>query len=73
VHGSPRLALGLSGLLGALLRDTLVTRAELVGLMQGLLTSERPPTGSRRFVDWLQANAASLGTSYTSETRRNWS
>jgi uncharacterized protein YbjT (DUF2867 family) len=73
VHGSPRLALGLSGLLGALLRDTLVTRAELVGLMQGLLTSEGPPTGSRRFVDWLQANAASLGTSYTSETRRNWS
>jgi NADH dehydrogenase len=73
VHGSPRLAFGLSRLLGRLLRDTLVTRAELVGLMQGLLTSQSPPTGTRRFGDWLQANGASLGTGYTSETRRNWS
>jgi uncharacterized protein YbjT (DUF2867 family) len=73
VHASPRLALGLSALLGKLLRDTLVTRAELTGLMQDLLTSQGPPTGSRRFADWLHANAESLGTSYTSETRRNWS
>jgi uncharacterized protein YbjT (DUF2867 family) len=73
VHGSPRLALCLGGLLGKLLRDTLVTRAELAGLMQSLLTSEAPPTGRRRFADWLRANASSLGTSYTSETRRNWS
>jgi uncharacterized protein YbjT (DUF2867 family) len=73
VHGSPRLALGLSGLMGKILRDTLVTRAELAGLMQGLLTSEGPPAGSRRFAAWLQENAESVGRSYTSETRRNWS
>jgi uncharacterized protein YbjT (DUF2867 family) len=73
VHGSPRLALGLSGLVGKIMRDTLVTRAELAGLMQSLLTSEGPPTGPRRFADWLRENAESVGRSYTSETRRNWS
>ena len=73
VRGNPRVALGLCGLLGKLLRDTLVTRAELTALMQGLLSSQDPPAGRRRFTDWLQANGATLGTSYTSETRRNWS
>jgi uncharacterized protein YbjT (DUF2867 family) len=73
LHGSPRLAFALSGLVGKILRDTLVTRAELAGLMQGLLTSEGPPTGNRRFTAWLGENAESVGRSYTSERRRNWS
>jgi uncharacterized protein YbjT (DUF2867 family) len=73
VHGSPRLALGLSALTGKILRDTLVTRAELVGLMQGLLTSKAAPTGTRRFADWLDENADSVGRSYVSERLRNWS
>jgi nucleoside-diphosphate-sugar epimerase len=73
VHGSPRLALALSTLTGKILRDTLVTRAELAGLMQGLLTSQAAPTGTRRFADWLGENADSVGQSYVSERLRNWS
>jgi uncharacterized protein YbjT (DUF2867 family) len=73
VHGSPRLALALSALTGKILRDTLVTRAELAGLMQGLLTSRASPTGTRRFADWLGENADSVGQSYVSERLRNWS
>ena len=73
VHGSPRLALGLSALTGKILRDTLVTRAELAGLMQDLLTSQAAPTGTRRFADWLGENADSVGQSYVSERLRNWS
>jgi uncharacterized protein YbjT (DUF2867 family) len=73
VHGSPRLALGLSALTGKILRDTLVTRAELAGLMQSLLTSRAAPTGTRRFADWLAENAGSVGRSYVSERLRNWS
>jgi nucleoside-diphosphate-sugar epimerase len=73
VHGSPRLALGLSALTGKILRDTLVTRAELAGLMQGLLTSKAAPMGTRRFADWLGENADSVGQSYVSERLRNWS
>jgi nucleoside-diphosphate-sugar epimerase len=73
VHASPRLALGLSAVTGKILRDTLVTRAELAGLMQGLLTSKAAPTGTRRFADWLGENADSVGQSYVSERLRNWS
>jgi uncharacterized protein YbjT (DUF2867 family) len=73
VHASPRVAFGLSALTGKILRDTLVTRAELAGLMQGLLTSKAAPTGTRRFADWLSENAHSVGRSYVSERLRNWS
>jgi nucleoside-diphosphate-sugar epimerase len=73
VHGGPRLALGLSALTGKILRDTLVTRAELAGLMQDLLTSQAAPTGTRRFADWLGENADSVGQTYVSERLRNWS
>jgi uncharacterized protein YbjT (DUF2867 family) len=73
VHGSPRLALGLSALTGKILRDTLVTGAELAGLMGSLLTSQAAPTGTRRFADWLGENADSVGRSYVSERLRNWS
>jgi uncharacterized protein YbjT (DUF2867 family) len=73
VHAGLDFANGLGALLGAVLRDTLITRAELQGLMANLLTSSAPPTGERRFADWLSANASDLGASYTSERRRNWS
>jgi NADH dehydrogenase len=73
VHGSPRLALALSALTGKIMRDTLVTRAELAGLMQGLLTSKAAPAGTRRFADWLGENADFVGRSYVSERLRNWS
>ena len=73
VHASLGLTHALGSLVGVALRDTLITRAELQGLMENLLTSQAPARGRRRFEDWLQANAATVGTSYTSETRRNWS
>jgi hypothetical protein len=65
------LALGRS--LGAAMRDTLITRDELAGLMAGLLRSKEPPTGTRRLGDWLSAHADTVGRRYTSEVRRNWS
>jgi nucleoside-diphosphate-sugar epimerase len=73
VHSSLGVTHALGSLVGVALRDTLITRAELQGLMENLLTSYAPARGRRRFEDWLQANAATVGTSYTSETRRNWS
>ena len=73
VHAGVGVTHGLGALLGAVLRDTLITRAELQGLMENLLTSSGPPTGKHRFADWLRTNARDLGRSYTSERRRNWS
>jgi len=73
VHARPRIAHALSALAGSVMRDTLVTRAELTGLMQELLTSKAAPTGTRRFADWLRENTDSVGRSYVSERLRNWS
>ncbi|HYY32558.1 MAG TPA: NAD(P)H-binding protein [Gaiellaceae bacterium] len=72
VHASPVIATALGGLLGAALRDTLITRDEIAALTAGLLATESAPTGTRRLADWLAANTASVGASYTSEMRRNW-
>jgi NADH dehydrogenase len=72
-HAPVRAAHVLGAVVGLVLRDTLITRPELDGLMANLLTSYGPPTGTRRFGDWLRANAEALGSSYTSETKRNWS
>jgi uncharacterized protein YbjT (DUF2867 family) len=73
MHARPWLALALSAMVGSVMRDRLVTRAELAGLMQGLLTSRGEPTGTRRLPDWLHENADSVGRSYVSERLRNWS
>ena len=73
MHARPRIALALSAMVGSVMRDRLVTRAELAGLMQGLLTSRGEPTGIRRLPDWLRENADSVGRRYVSERIRNWS
>ncbi len=71
VHTPPPVALALTRLVG-LLRDVVLTRDEVTGLMAGLLTSGEPPTGTTRLGDWLAVNADGLGRRYVSELRRNW-
>jgi NADH dehydrogenase len=56
--------------LGFLLRDVVLTRAEIGGLMAGLLDVEGPATGATRLSAWVEANSATLGTSYASELAR---
>jgi uncharacterized protein YbjT (DUF2867 family) len=57
---------------GLLLRDVVVTRAELDGLGRSLLTSTGPPTGTDSFSSWLDAHGAELGRRYVSELARNY-
>jgi NADH dehydrogenase len=66
------LALGLTTIAGWFLRDVVLTRDELYGLMDSLLTSAEPPRGARRFGDWLHENGQTLGRTYVSELERNW-
>jgi uncharacterized protein YbjT (DUF2867 family) len=66
------LALGLTRAAGLLLRDVVLTREELGGLMDSLLTSPQPPLGRDRLTDWVAQNAESLGRRYVSELARNW-
>ena len=66
------MGLALTGLVGLLMRDMTLTRDEVVGLMDGLLTSGEPPTGTTMLSDWLAENGDGLGRQYVSELRRNW-
>ena len=62
----------LTGLVGLMMRDMVLTNDEVVGLRDGLLTSGEPPTGATRLSDWLAENGEGLGRRYVSELRRNY-
>lgn len=74
VHVSPSLGILLGRLIGFGLGDIVLTRDELKGLMDELLTSRQVPNGTTRFSDWLDTDGDQLGRKYSSEIRRhfNW-
>jgi len=72
VHLSPALALFLSRMAGYLVKDVMLTRDEVEGLMANLLVSDGPPTGQTRLSDWLDENAGSVGVKYASELSRHY-
>ena len=55
---------------GATVRDVVITRDEIRGLMAGLLCVDSPPTGTTRLTDWAAEHAESLGRRYASELAR---
>lgn len=72
VHVSPRVGIALGQIIGLAVRDIVLTRDELQGLMDGLLTSDQPPNGTTRFSQWLEANKDTVGTKYSSELGRHF-
>ena len=72
VHTSPALGLALTGLVGLLIRDVVLTRDEIDGLTASLLTSDGPATGTTSLSEWLDANGEALGRRYVSELSRNF-
>ncbi|MBI3031252.1 MAG: NAD(P)H-binding protein [Candidatus Rokubacteria bacterium] len=66
----PGLALFLSRLVGSLVRDVILTRDELEGLMASLLVSDRSPLGRTSLRLWLAENADRVGARYASELAR---
>lgn len=68
----PTIGLALTNVIGLMMRDVVLTRDEIDGLMSNLLISDSPPTGTTRFADWLNENADSLGRNYRSELQRNF-
>jgi NADH dehydrogenase len=72
VHLPARLTLIAGDAVGLLTRDIVLTRQELVGLMEELLVSQDEPRGTRRLDDWLLGSADSLGRSYASELSRHF-
>jgi len=67
----PSLALGMSKALSVVLRDILLTRDELTGLMEERLFVGDKVLGKTGFKDWALANADLLGGKYTNELRRH--
>jgi uncharacterized protein YbjT (DUF2867 family) len=72
MHLSPRLTLLAAGVVGGLVRDVLLTREELAGLMDELLLSHEAPRGRQRFDDWLLSQMETLGQTYASELDRHF-
>ena len=72
VNTPPPLGFALTRLVGLLLRDVVLTRNEVDGLMAGLLTSDGAPTGVTRLGDWLRRDVDCIGRQYVSEIQRNF-
>jgi len=66
----PALGAIVGRMLGLLLRDVVITRPEIEGLMRGLLHVDAQPAGTTRLSDWLDENAGRLGIRYASELAR---
>jgi NADH dehydrogenase len=72
VHLPSALTLAAGDVVGLFVRDIVLTRQELEGLMQELLVSKEAPRGARRLDDWLLRSSDSLGRSYASELSRHF-
>ena len=56
--------------IGAVMRDVVITREEIQGLMENRLCVSAPPLGWTKLSDWVAKHRDSLGRHYTSEMRR---
>ena len=72
IHLSAGFAFLFIRLAGYLVKDVVLTKDEVQGLMSNLLVSAAPPTGKTGLSDWLSQNAATVGTRYVSELVRHY-
>lgn len=66
----PAVAHGIAWLAGWFVGDTIITRDEIAGLMQGRLYTGSQPAGRTALSEWTARHAADLGRSYASELAR---
>jgi len=71
VNVRPELVLFLARLIGFVVRDVVITRDEIEGLMSNLLVSHDSATGQTRLSQWLGENADAMGVKYVSELKRH--
>ena len=72
VHVKPGLALFIARLIGYMVKDVVITKDEIEGLMSNLLVSEGAPTRHTPLSWWLEQNAAGVGTKYISDLERHY-
>jgi len=56
-------------LVGLFLNDRVITRAEIKGLMRGLMSTDEDPLGVVSFSDWISQNGNTLGTIYQNDMK----
>jgi hypothetical protein len=62
----------LSAVLGAALRDVLLTREEYQAMAAGLATSDAPSSGQTSLMDWIASHGGELGLVYANELTRHY-
>lgn len=72
IHAPPVIGIAAGHLIGFVLNDVLLTRNELRGLMDEMLTSDQAPNGTTRFSEWIVTKKGSLGARYSSEVARHF-
>jgi NADH dehydrogenase len=70
VSVAPFIGYSVAWLIGRAVRDVVLTRDEIEGLMRGLLWTDAPTAGSVRLSDWASVHADTLGVRYASELDR---
>ena len=72
VNLPPALVYAAAQLMSVPLRDVVLTRDEIDGLMAGHLVSSHPPTGTTRLTSWLNEHRQTLGRNYANELARHY-
>ena len=62
----------LSAVLGAVLRDVLLTREEYQAMAEGLAASDAPSAGQSSLMDWIVGHGDELGRAYANELDRHY-
>jgi len=72
MHVRPGLALFLARLIGYAVKDIVITKDEIEGLMSDLLVSKGTPVAQTLFSEWLNQNVDGVGMKYTCELERHY-
>lgn len=71
-HLNPTLTYWASSLIGRFVGDVVLTREEVIGLMDNLLVTDSPPTGKTKLSEWVEKNKQTLGKQYANEIKRHY-
>jgi len=72
IHVNPALGILAGKIIGLFVKDVVLTKDELQGLMLNKLCSNQIPNGKTLFSKWLNENRESIGNKYTSELNRHF-
>lgn len=72
IHIPPAIGIMFGKVIGLAMRDNILTRNELKGLMDEMLTSKQKPNGTTAFSDWLNKHKEKIGSKYSSEIQRHF-